>query len=62
MAVWGKIVVGVRSMTKNRQPTKDYPQWQELSPEQREHLKENRLREERPIDHRKTDGPNSPAT
>jgi len=49
-------------MAKNRQQTHDRPQRQELSPEQREQIMENRRREDEPIDNRKTDGPNIPST
>lgn len=51
-------------MAKNRpQPRepREQPLRQELSPEQRLQMSENRLREEDPIDNRKTDGPNVPS-
>ena len=49
-------------MAKNRDRAQDLTQRQELSPEQREHGKENRIRDDEAIDNRKTDGPNTPAT
>lgn len=49
-------------MVRNRHLSDSKPERRELSPEQREHLEENRFREEEPIDNRKTDGPNTPST
>ena len=48
-------------MANHRPRTPEHPKVR-LSPEQREHAKENRTREDAPIEHRKTDGPNTPAT
>jgi len=57
---------GVNQMARNRKFSNNQPSEvkmpQEMSLEQKKHLKEARRRSEEPIDHRKTDGPNIPST
>lgn len=71
-AIWGRIMEkrmtdkGVNQMARNRKFPNDQPSEvqmpQEMSLEQKEHLKEARRRSEEPIEQRKTDGPNIPST